>query len=72
MKPENKAALYKYMFLVSTVCGALGVYSLYKGFSNVLSYALIIAWAVLGLLVRILIIRDKKIMGVKEKKDGTF
>ena len=61
------------MFLVSTVCGALGVYCLYKGFSNVLSYALIIAWAVLGFSVRILIVRDKKMMGIKEKekKDGT-
>jgi hypothetical protein len=71
MNRENKASLYKYLFLVSTVCGALGVYCLYKSFSNIVSFTLIGAWAVLGLLVRILIMRDKKIL-VKEKKDGTF
>jgi hypothetical protein len=70
MKEKNKASLYKYLFLISTVCGALGVYSLYKGFSNALSFTLIGVWGALGILVRILIVRDKKIF--KEKNNGTL
>ncbi|MDR2192458.1 MAG: hypothetical protein LBO62_06240 [Endomicrobium sp.] len=69
MKLENKASAYKYLFLISTVCGALGVYCLYKEFSKILSFTLIGVWAAFGLFVRILIMRDKKIL--KEKKDGT-
>ncbi|MDR1941860.1 MAG: hypothetical protein LBQ47_06010 [Endomicrobium sp.] len=60
MEPDKKMTLYKHMFLVSTVCGALGVYCLFKGFSKTLSFILIGIWGVVGLLVRIFIIKDKK------------
>ncbi|AKL97910.1 hypothetical protein [Endomicrobium proavitum] len=65
MRQEDKAVLYKYMFIVSTVCGALGVYMLYKQI-QVLGWILVGVWAVLAIIVRVLIIKDKKF--VKNKK----
>ena len=59
MEIHKKAALFKYMFVVSTVCGALGVYFLIKHFM-VLGWILVGIWAVLGVLVRVLIIKDRK------------
>ncbi len=57
-----KAKLYKYMFLISTVSGVLGIYVLFKGFSAVLGWILVGIWAVLAVVVRVLIMQDKKIM----------
>ena len=54
----KKAVLYKYMFIISTVCGALGVYGLFKQV-RIFPWILIGVWAVLGVLVRVLILRDK-------------
>jgi hypothetical protein len=49
------------MFIVSTVSGALGVYLLFfKDKLHVLGWILAGIWVVLAILVRILIIRDKK------------
>ena len=59
MQLNAKGVLYKHMFIVSTVSGALGIYSLYKG-AAVLGWILIGVWAVLGALVRILMMRDKR------------
>jgi len=62
---SKKAVLYKNMFIISTVCGALGVYFLLKGF-KLTGWILVGIWGVLGLLVRVMIIRDKKL--IKDKK----
>jgi len=56
----KKAALYKNMFIISTVCGALGVYCLFKQF-YIAGWILVGVWAVLAVLVRVLIIKDKKL-----------
>ncbi|MDR3124874.1 MAG: hypothetical protein LBU10_03240 [Endomicrobium sp.] len=59
MEQNKKALIYKNMFLVSTACGVIGVYLLYKQFS-VLGWTFVCVWAVLAILVRVLIILDKK------------
>jgi energy-converting hydrogenase Eha subunit E len=59
MDHNKKAPIYKYMFLVSTACGVIGIYLLYKQFI-VLGWTLISIWAILAVLVRVLIILDKK------------
>ncbi|MCL2485391.1 MAG: hypothetical protein FWF00_06835 [Endomicrobia bacterium] len=59
MELNKKAVLFRYMFVISTVCGMMGIYCLYKGFA-VIGWILAGFWLVLGALVRILIIRDKK------------
>jgi hypothetical protein len=64
MENSKKATIYKYMFLTSTTCGALGVYFLYKHFI-VLGWILVCAWAILAILTRVLIIIDKKIFKQK-------
>jgi hypothetical protein len=56
---NNKVAIYKNMLLVSTLSGVFGAYFLYKGFKN-LAWFLIGVWAVVGIVVRVLIIIDKK------------
>ncbi|MDR1926327.1 MAG: hypothetical protein LBQ13_01385 [Endomicrobium sp.] len=61
MERSKKAVMYKYMFLVSTVSGAVGIYFLYKQVV-ILGWMLTCVWAVLAVLVRILIIRDKKLI----------
>lgn len=59
MEQNKKAIIYKNMFLVSTICGVIGVYLLYKQFT-VLGWTLVCVWALLAILVRVLIILDKK------------
>lgn len=59
MDMQKKAVIYKYMFLISTVCGAIGVYVLFK-YQHILGYVLCGIWFVLAVLVRIFIMRDKK------------
>ncbi|MDR2395467.1 MAG: hypothetical protein LBD57_02495 [Endomicrobium sp.] len=59
MDQNKKATLYKYMLLVSTTCGVIGIYLLYKEFI-ILGWILICIWAILATLVRVLIILDKK------------
>ena len=58
--PQNdkKANLYKYLFLISTVSGALGAFSLYKGLT-MLGWILAGVWLVLGITVRVLMIKNK-------------
>jgi hypothetical protein len=65
MEQSKKAVVYKYMFLVSTVSGAMGVYFLYKGIV-ILGRILVFICVILAALVRILIIIDKKF--VKNQK----
>jgi hypothetical protein len=71
MEHFKKANIYKYIFLISTACGALGVYFLYKQFV-VLGWTLVCIWATLAVLVRVLIILDKKSLNEskKESSDG--
>jgi hypothetical protein len=58
---QKKAVLYKYMFLFSTVSGAMGVYFLFfKDTLHILGWALVSVWAVLAVLVRVFILKDKK------------
>jgi hypothetical protein len=49
------------MFLISTVSGVVGIYFLYKQVI-ILGWMLTCVWAVLAVLVRILIIRDRKLI----------
>lgn len=65
MQQGKKAVLYKYMFLVSTVCGLIGIYLLLKQIV-VVGWVLVSIWAVLAITVRVLILRDKKF--IKNKK----
>jgi hypothetical protein len=65
MKQSKKAVTYKYMFLISTVSGAVGIYFLYKQLI-VLGWMLVCVWAVLAVIVRVLIIKDKNL--IKNKK----
>ena len=60
MDIQKKAVIYKYMFLISTVCGVMGVYALFKYNNHIIGYILCGIWFVLAVLVRIFIIRDKK------------
>jgi hypothetical protein len=59
MEKNKKAVLFKYLFLTSTVSGALGAYALYKQ-QTIIGWTLAGIWAVLAIFVRILIILDKK------------
>jgi F0F1-type ATP synthase assembly protein I len=59
MVQNNKAFTYRNMLLVSTLAGVGGVYFLYKGFKT-LAWFLVGVWAVVGVVVRVLIIIDKK------------
>jgi hypothetical protein len=59
MEQNNKAVIYKNMILISTLSGVFGVYFLYKGF-KVLAWCLIAVWVVIGIVVRVLIIIDRK------------
>ncbi|MCA6071998.1 MAG: hypothetical protein LE178_00360 [Endomicrobium sp.] len=68
MEQSKKAIVYKYMFLVSTVSGAVGVYFLHKQLI-VLGWVLVCIWAVFAVLVRILIMRDKKLIKVKSREE---
>jgi type IV secretory pathway VirB3-like protein len=68
MEQSKKAAVYKYMSLVSTVFGAIGVYFLHKQLI-VLGWVLVCIWVVLVALVRILIMRDKKLIKVKSREE---
>ncbi|MDR1418535.1 MAG: hypothetical protein LBI80_05240 [Endomicrobium sp.] len=70
MENSKKANIYKCMFLTSTACGALGGYFLYKHFLA-LGWTLVCIWAILAILVRALIIIDKKSLNKKELSDGT-
>jgi hypothetical protein len=56
---NNKASMYKNMLLVSTLAGVSGVYFLYKGFIA-LAWFLVGSWAVVGIIVRVLIVVDRK------------
>jgi hypothetical protein len=58
MENDKKASLYKYLFLISTICGALGAFSLYKGMTS-LGWILAGIWLVLGIAVRVLMIKNK-------------
>ncbi|MCL2144200.1 MAG: hypothetical protein FWH43_01705 [Endomicrobia bacterium] len=60
MDIRKKAKIYKNMFLISTFCGLAGVYVLFKYSSHLIGYILCGIWFVLAVLVRILIMRDKK------------
>jgi hypothetical protein len=60
VRQSNKVGAYKNMLLVSTLCGVFGVYLFYKGFKT-LTWLLIGIWAVVGIVVRFLIIMDKKL-----------
>ncbi|MDR0724094.1 MAG: hypothetical protein LBF23_02790 [Endomicrobium sp.] len=64
MGNPKKANIYKYMFLISTICGALGIYFLYKQVVT-LGWILVYIWAALAVLVRVLIILDKKSLNKK-------
>ncbi|MCA6071904.1 MAG: hypothetical protein LE168_06065 [Endomicrobium sp.] len=68
MEQSKKAIVYKYMFLVSTISGAIGVYFLLKQLI-VLGWALVCMWGVLAALVRILIMRNKKLIKVKSREE---
>lgn len=68
MDQSKKVVVYKYMFLISTVSGAVGVYFLYKQLTG-LGWVLICIWAVLAAFVRILIIKDKKSIKVKNREE---
>lgn len=70
---NSKANIYKYMFLISTACGGLGVYFLYKQLL-ILGWTLVCIWIILAVLVRVLIILDKKSLtkNKKETSDGTI
>ncbi|MDR3112433.1 MAG: hypothetical protein LBU55_04655 [Elusimicrobiota bacterium] len=68
MQRNRKVSLFKNMFLISTVCGALGVYFLYKE-QIAVGWLFVCIWAVLAVLVRLLIILDRK---KESKKNGTF
>jgi hypothetical protein len=61
MEQVKKAGMYKYMFLISTVTGALGAYFLYKR-AVVLGWVLICVWGIVATVVRVLIIKDKKLI----------
>lgn len=60
MDLQKKAVVYKYMFLISTVCGALGVYILFKYNGHPVGYVLCGIWFILAVLVRVFIMKDKK------------
>jgi hypothetical protein len=60
MDIQKKAAIYKYMFLLSTVCGVMGVYVLFKYNNRLIGGILCGVWLVLAVLVRVFIMRDKK------------
>jgi uncharacterized membrane protein len=67
MGQSNKVGTYKNMLLVSTFCGIFGVYFFYKGFNKTLAWLLIGIWALVGIVVRFLIIMGKK--SSKNKKE---
>ncbi len=58
MEKNKKNDLFKYMFIVSTVCGALGVFFLYKEYTTA-GWIFIGIWGVLAVLVRVLIMKNK-------------
>ncbi|MDR2425582.1 MAG: hypothetical protein LBD46_00120 [Endomicrobium sp.] len=60
MDIHKKGKIYKNIFLISTFCGVAGLYVLYKFGGNWIGYALCVIWFVLAVLVRVLIMRDKK------------
>lgn len=57
---NRKGKFYKNLFLISTICGVMGIFVLYKGWSKVIGMGLLAVWLVLAVFVRILILRDKK------------
>jgi hypothetical protein len=59
MVQDKRKNLYKYIFLISTVSGVLGVYALYKQMI-VFGWVLVGIWAVFATIVRVLIISDRK------------
>jgi len=65
MNLETKGIIYRRMFVISTVCGVLGVYLLFKHYI-VPGWILVGIWAVLAIIVRVLIMKDKKLL--KDKK----
>jgi F0F1-type ATP synthase assembly protein I len=62
---NNKVVIYKNMLLASTFAGVFGAYFLYKGFKT-LAWVLIGVWAVVGIVVRVLIIDRKSSKNRKE------
>lgn len=66
-KQKEKAVLYKYMFLISTVCGALGIYLVFIKNIIMIGWILISIWFVLAVLVRIFILIDKKHINKNKK-----
>ncbi|MDR1926382.1 MAG: hypothetical protein LBQ13_01670 [Endomicrobium sp.] len=60
MNHDKKVILYKNIFLISTISGVIGVYAICKQII-VLGWVLIAIWAVLSVIVRILIVKDKKL-----------
>jgi hypothetical protein len=62
MGQGNKVSIYKIILLISTLCGVLGVYFLYKGLGfKALAWFLISGWVLFGIGVRFLIIMGKKL-----------
>jgi len=69
---ENKLTVYKILYAVSTASGIAGVILLFKDFSRIAAYILIGVWGVLGIIVRILIVADRRTLRkLKEKENGT-
>ncbi|MDR1196122.1 MAG: hypothetical protein LBL00_06580 [Endomicrobium sp.] len=60
MDMQKKARIYKNIFLISTFCGVAGLYILWKFDGHWTGYILCGIWFVLAVLVRILILKDKK------------
>jgi hypothetical protein len=54
------------MLLVSTLAGLFGVYFLYRGFIA-LAWFLVGVWAVVGIIVRVLVVMDRK--SLKNRKE---
>ncbi|MDR2771958.1 MAG: hypothetical protein LBB93_00630 [Elusimicrobiota bacterium] len=59
MKKDKKMELYKYLFIVSTLCGAFGAFALYKEF-QIIGWILVGIWFVIAVIVRFLIIKNRK------------
>ncbi|MDR1952180.1 MAG: hypothetical protein LBQ37_01540 [Elusimicrobiota bacterium] len=59
MKNDKRFNFYKYLFLISTLSGVLGAFSLYKDFKTA-GWVLISIWLVLAILVRVLIIKNRR------------
>ena len=60
MDLRKKGMIYKNMFLIFTLCGVVGLYIMYKFETKWSGYFLCGLWLVLAVLVRILIMKDKK------------